>query len=540
MKPSYRIVTTPVKETETYGGALLSTIEQTSVLGKVGREVLARQGIDEIVVSKKYPSLIRQEIHKVIGERFGNHPLFYFGILQIEGFKGEYLPIKEGLDKFYTDNQAKLHSTNFEERLIWLEKFISKVGETSQRLLQKATGDVFFELNYSRIDDLSWEVRYRHPSVITYEEPYSRGSMLHWFVRYLSLSWDFNMDINPEKSIQGAGWSTYVWTLRFIRRDDEVDLKRVDPFFEAFKQKARDKLFQCVIEDAANQKEKVEELLGQLGKYTPPQIQKALEKGEYDTRIATRRKKLTIFFSDISNFTSTSEGLQPEDLTKYLNEYFSEMTSIALRFGATIDKYIGDAMMVFFGDPDSNGERQDARNCVEMALCMQDKMKELQEKWRNEGFADPFKVRMGMNTGYCNVGNFGSEQRLTYTIIGGEVNVAQRLESAANPNGILMSYETFAHAQDMIDAEEREAIKMKGINREIKILSVICRKVLSAEEYNRPTSDSIEVKPNGVSGDNGGKTMQKRMQFLEGKVDNLDKKMESYFTDLMREIKGRT
>ena len=151
------------------------------------------------------------------------------------------------------------------------------------------------------------------------------------------------------------------------------------------------------------------------------------------------------------------------------------MTKIALEQGATIDKYIGDAMMVFFGDPESKGEREDARACVEMALRMQERMEELRQKWLNEGFADPFQIRIGLNTGYCNVGNFGSDQRLTYTIIGGEVNVAARLESAAEANGILMSYETYAHVQDMVEVEQKEAIKMKGINREIKVYSVKSR-----------------------------------------------------------------
>ena len=84
---------------------------------------------------------------------------------------------------------------------------------------------------------------------------------------------------------------------------------------------------------------------------------------------------------------------------------------------------------------------------------------------------------MGINTGYCNVGNFGSDQRITYTIIGGEVNVAQRLEANSDINGILMSYETYIHAKDLIDVEERQAVKMKGINRDIKTYSVIGRKV---------------------------------------------------------------
>ena len=216
----------------------------------------------------------------------------------------------------------------------------------------------------------------------------------------------------------------------------------------------------------------MEGISNQLAKYIPPQIHEALFAGKVDTEIKTRRRKLTVFFSDIKNFTSTSENMQPEDLTKYLNEYFSEMTKIAVKHGATIDKYIGDSMMVFFGDPETKGEKEDARTCIEMALEMQERMIELRQKWSKEGFAEPFEIRMGVNTGYCNVGNFGSDQRLTYTIIGGEVNVAARLESVAEVNGLYMSYETYAHVQDMVDVEQKEAIKMKGINRDIRIYSV--------------------------------------------------------------------
>ena len=244
-------------------------------------------------------------------------------------------------------------------------------------------------------------------------------------------------------------------------------------------------------DEVRRQKNELEKISIQLRKYLPPQIHKSLLEGEYDSGITTRRKKLTIFFSDIKNFTSTTGGLQPEDLTKYLNEYFSEMALIAQKHGATIDKYIGDAMMVFLGDPDSDGEREDARACVRMSLEMQDKIKDLQKKWRNEGFADPFEVRMGINTGYCNVGNFGSEQRLTYTVIGGEVNVAQRLEAAAEPNGILISYETYAHAQDLIDVEPKGAIQMKGINRDIKTFAILNR-VEKNQQGAAPESEKSE------------------------------------------------
>ena len=157
-------------------------------------------------------------------------------------------------------------------------------------------------------------------------------------------------------------------------------------------------------------KTELENLSKQLAKYLPPQIHEALFAGNHDTRIATRRKKLTVFFSDIKGFTQTSENLQPEALTEYLNEYFSEMTQIALAHGATIDKYMGDAMMVFFGDPETRGVNEDARACVEMALRMLERLAELQQRWRNVGFDNPFEIRIGINTGYCNVGNLGSDQ----------------------------------------------------------------------------------------------------------------------------------
>ena len=91
--------------------------------------------------------------------------------------------------------------------------------------------------------------------------------------------------------------------------------------------------------------------------------------------------------------------MQPEDLTKYLNEYFSEMTKIAVKHGATIDKYIGDSMMVFLGIPRQEGEKEDARTCIDMALEMQERDGGVERKWAQEGFAEPFEIRMGVNTG---------------------------------------------------------------------------------------------------------------------------------------------
>ena len=148
---------------------------------------------------------------------------------------------------------------------------------------------------------------------------------------------------------------------------------------------------------------------------------------------------------------------------------------------------------------------------------MQNKLKRLQIKWKNEGFYEPFRIRMGINTGYCNVGNFGSEQRLTYTIIGGEVNIAQRLEAAAPSDGILMSYESYAHAQDLVEVEELNSITMKGINREIKVFSVI-------SDFSNKISvkDSVEASPIKNTKD----PLELRIDKLEKLVSELTYKMQ--------------
>ena len=125
--------------------------------------------------------------------------------------------------------------------------------------------------------------------------------------------------------------------------------------------------------------------------------------------------------------------MESEDLTQLLNHYLTEMSKIALDHGATIDKYVGDAILMFFGDPETRGVKEDALACVQMALTMQKRMSELAEIWRDIGIETPLRCRIGIHTDYCTVGNFGSEDRMDYTIIGGAVNLASRLEQEAPP-----------------------------------------------------------------------------------------------------------
>jgi adenylate cyclase len=143
------------------------------------------------------------------------------------------------------------------------------------------------------------------------------------------------------------------------------------------------------------------------------------------------------------------------------------MSAIATRHGATIDKFIGDAMLLFFGDPETKGAAEDARACLEMAIEMQDRLAKLNTEWRRRGIERPFRARMGINTGYCNVGNFGSNERMDYTIIGAEANLAARLQQGAEPGSIVMSYESYALVRSAVRAHPLPPITMKGISREI-------------------------------------------------------------------------
>ena len=226
-------------------------------------------------------------------------------------------------------------------------------------------------------------------------------------------------------------------------------------------------------EDLTEKSTALESLSAKLAKYLAPQVYDSIFTGRQDVKIASTRKKLTVCFSDIANFTETTDKMESEELTQLLNHYLTEMSKIALQYGATIDKYVGDAIMMFFGDPESRGIKEDALACVTMAIAMQKRIGELADVWRNAGIETPWRCRIGIHTGYCTVGNFGSEDRMDYTIVGGAVNLASRLEHEAPAGSVLISYETFAHVKDDVHCEERGQIRVKGIAYPIATYGVV-------------------------------------------------------------------
>ena len=209
-----------------------------------------------------------------------------------------------------------------------------------------------------------------------------------------------------------------------------------------------------------------------LAKYFSPQVYDSIFSGELDVKIQTQRKPLTVFFSDLQGFTELTERLEPEILTELLTQYLTEMSKIAIRWGGTIDKFIGDAVLVFFGDPESRGNKEDAMACVSMALEMLEKLELLREAWRERGLARSLNARMGIHSGVCTVGNFGSEDRLDYTVIGNGVNLAARLETNSESNKILISEDTYLLVKEEIKCIKKQEISVKGVSYPIQTYEV--------------------------------------------------------------------
>ncbi len=221
---------------------------------------------------------------------------------------------------------------------------------------------------------------------------------------------------------------------QFVDRTEEWALRRERE--ELLEQKIRDRE---LIEKKTKQ---LENLATRLAKYLSPQIYQSIFSDEGKAIEKHARKNLTIFLSDIVKFTDLTDTLEPEKLAQIINSYLSEMSAIALESGGTIDKFIGDAVLVFFGDPESKGEREDALMCIEMGLK------------------------------YCTVGNFGSDLRLDYTVLGSPVNLAARLESMAEPNTMLIDENTKNLIEEDVDCKEFDSFIPKGFSRAIQVFKV--------------------------------------------------------------------
>ena len=253
--------------------------------------------------------------------------------------------------------------------------------------------------------------------------------------------------------------------------------------------------------------EKLETIANRLAKYLSPQVYQSIFSDKIIDGETYKRKNLTVFFSDIASFTDLSDTLEPERLAELINTYLSDMTEIAIRNGGTIDKFIGDAIMVFFGDPESNGEEMDALRCLKMAFEMQEKIKSISRIWQSKkGIPGGLNVRMGIATGYCTVGNFGSNQRLDYTALGSPVNMAARLQTICPLGEVLITQATANILSDKVKSEFFDDFNIKGFSKPVPVYKGIALEDIdeeleaglvhqsdSLELYIKKSSDIVDV-----------------------------------------------
>lgn len=207
-----------------------------------------------------------------------------------------------------------------------------------------------------------------------------------------------------------------------------------------------------------------------MQRYLSPQLAESIMSGDMEVDLVSRRQELTIFFSDIRGFTALSERLEPEDLIELLNHYLSEMTDIVFTNGGTLDKYIGDAIMVFFGNPVQYEDH--ALRAVRTALAMQNRLIELQKLWVTQG-QEALTMGIGITTGYVTVGNIGSPSRLDYTVMGNQVNLASRMADEAKAGQILVSERTLLAVGDLVESAEIDQLQLQGVSRPITIFEIL-------------------------------------------------------------------
>lgn len=237
--------------------------------------------------------------------------------------------------------------------------------------------------------------------------------------------------------------------------------------------KEAEQALQKANEALAEKNEMLEGLSAKLAKYLSRQVYDSIFEGRRDVKIESYRKELTVFFSDIQGFTDLTDRLEAETVSELLNSYLSSMAEIADEYGGTIDKFIGDGIMIFFGDPETAGRKEDALACVRMALAMRERISELRNGWIEISGSANLRVRIGINTGYCTVGNFGSDDRMDYTIVGGPVNVAARLESTAEQDQIHIAHDTFMLVKDEIYCRPMGEIAVKGVAHKLRTYEAV-------------------------------------------------------------------
>ena len=208
-----------------------------------------------------------------------------------------------------------------------------------------------------------------------------------------------------------------------------------------------------------------------LKRYVQPKLIDEILAGRLSMETKAESRTITVMFTDLKGFTSASEKIAPDDLAKLLNDYLSEMNAIIFQHDGTIDKFIGDAVMVVFGAPAPLSENQQIQKAVKCALEMQARMPPIAQSWQAAG-ADEISMRIGIHHGPAIVGNFGSQERTDYTCIGPTVNLASRIETACPPGTVSVSSAVAKLLTDEFTLESLGKFNLKGMTEEQELYRV--------------------------------------------------------------------
>jgi adenylate cyclase len=227
-----------------------------------------------------------------------------------------------------------------------------------------------------------------------------------------------------------------------------------------------------------------QQILSVFGQFVPPHVVQEIAKHPGELDLEGEARRLTVFFCDLQNFSGVAEQLNPKQLTLLLNEYFTEMTDVLFRHGATIDKYIGDSIMAFWGAPLPQPDH--ARRAVLASFEMHHGIKRLAEDFVRRGWPGP-TMGIGINTGMMNVGNMGSRYRISYTVVGDSVNLASRLETLTRVYQVptIVSESTFEDCRD-IAFRTLDIVQVRGKHNRTRIYQPLCEK--------RELTDSMEAR----------------------------------------------
>ena len=203
--------------------------------------------------------------------------------------------------------------------------------------------------------------------------------------------------------------------------------------------------------------------------YLHPDLVKAMTENLDGLKLGGAKKECTILFSDVRNFTSISEKMEPEVLVDLMNHYFEPISKVIIDHGGYIDKFIGDAVMAIFGAPQHFDDH--AYRACAASLEMQKVLNDLEPKFKEKFGIKAFRIGVGLHTGQVIVGNIGSKQRLNYTVMGDTVNLASRLESANKELGteMCMSESTYNQVKDKIQGRFISSIHVKGKEEEVRV-----------------------------------------------------------------------